>query len=259
MNRREFLRSSTAVAGLFATTPLWLCSRGEAKQSCYRPGNEVDPSVFFLDPKGRLVTLGDQVDESTKVLYLLIFGGAYAKKKPDERGRLWCGDSSDDMAVHRTVYFNYAGEGVTFVPVAAPPVYSTGYGFKEDVFLTEPESSAAYQNSLAEFIEKTEVLKKDGTLPFDSIFYDPRFRLLDNSNEHEHVPAYGSIYPWQGRFKWSEDEQRYGTPTIWLLDGRLRVIRTPFWGNVYEGVPVQINYTVRDVIRALDEALEATE
>ena len=126
MNRREFLRSSTAVAGLFATPPLWLCSRGEAKQSCYRPGDEVDP----------------------------------------------------------------------------------------------------------------------------------RFRLLDNSNEHEHVPAYGSTYPWQGRFKWSEDEQRYGTPTIWLLDGRLRVIRTPFLGNVYEGVPVQINYTVRDVIRALDEALE---
>ena len=105
MNRREFLRSSTAVAGLFATPPLWLCSRGEAKQSCYRPGDEVDP----------------------------------------------------------------------------------------------------------------------------------RFRLLDNSNEHEHVPAYGSTYPWQGRFKWSEDEQRYGTPTIWLLDGRLRVIRTPFWETSTKG------------------------
>ena len=257
MNRREFLRSSTTVAGLFAITPLWLCSRGEAKQSCYRPGDEVDSRVFFLDPNGRSVTLADQIDESTKVLYLIVFGGAYAKKKPDKRGRLWCGDSSDDMAVHRSVYFNYAGEGVTFVPVATPPVYSTGYGFRQDVFLAEPEGSAAYQEALAEFIEKTEVLKEDGTIPFDSIFYDPRFRLLDNPNEHEHVPAYGSIHPWQGRFKWFEDDQRYGTPTIWLLDAKLRVIRAPFFGNVYEGVPVQINYTVRDVVGALDEALEA--
>lgn len=257
MNRREFLRGSTAAAGMLATTPLWLRSRGEAKQSCYRLGDEVDSSVFFLDSKGRPVTLADQINESTKVLYLIIFGGAYAKKKPDKRGSLWCGDSSDDMAVHRTVYFNYAGEGVTFVPVATPPVYSTGYGFEKDVFLVEPESSSAYQDALAEFIEKTESLKRDGTIPFDSIFYDPRFRLLDNPNEHEHVPAYGSIQPWQGRFKWFEDQQRYGTPTTWLLDARRRVIRTPFWGNVYEEVPVQINYTVRDVIGALDEALEA--
>ena len=259
MNRREFLRNSTAVGGMFATTPLWLCSRGEAEQRSYRPGDEVDSSVSFLDSKGRPVTLADQIGGSTKVLYLIIFGGAYAKKKPDKRGRLWCGDSSDDMAVHRTVYFNYAGEGVTFVPVATPPVYSTGYGFKEDVFLVEPENSAAYQSALAEFIEKTEALKQDGTLPFDSVFYDPRFRLLDNPNEHEHVPAYGTVHPWQGHFKWFEDEQRYGTPTIWLLDAKLRVIRAPFWGNVYEGVPVQINYTVQDVIRALDEALEAAE
>ena len=259
MNRREFLKNSTAVGGMLATTPLWLCSRVEAKQRSYRPGDEVDSSVSFLDSEGRAVTLADQIDGATKLLYLIIFGGAYAKKEPDKRGRLWCGDSSDDMAVHRTVYFNYAGEGVTFVPVATPPVYSTGYGFKKDVFLVEPENSSAYQSALAEFIEKTEVLKQDGTLPFDAVFYDPRFRLLDNPSEHEHVPAYGTIHPWQGHFKWFEDEQRYGTPTIWLLDANLRVIRTPFWGNVYEGVPVQINYTVHDIIRALDAALETVD
>jgi hypothetical protein len=108
-------------------------------------------------------------------------------------------------------------------------------------------------------VEKTEALKEDGTLPFDPIFYDPRFRLLDNPNEHEHVPAYGPVHPWQGRFKWFEDDQRYGTPTIWLLDKELRVLREPFWGNVYEGVPVQLNYTVRDVIKALDQCLDTSE
>ena len=95
----------------------------------------------------------------------------------------------------------------------------------------------------------------DGSIPFDPVFYDPRFRLLDNPNEHEHVAAFGDVEPWQGRFKWHEDEQTYGTPTTWLLSPKLEVLREPFYGNVYEAVPVSINYTVRDVIAALDELL----
>jgi hypothetical protein len=216
--------------------------------------------VSFLDRELKTVNLASQVHESTKIVYLVILGGAPSRKRADKRGPLWCGDSIDDLGIHRTVYYNYADKGVTFVPVATPPVYSGDrYGYPTDVFLVEPESAKAYQSAVSEFIYKTEKLKTDGTIPFDPVFYDPRFRLLDNANEHEHVPAYGTVYPWQGRFKWHEDEQRYGTPTIWLLDGDLKVLREPFWGNVYEGVPVQIHYTVRDVVKALDHALQSIE
>jgi hypothetical protein len=216
----------------------------------------VDPEVSILDSQLQRVTLGSQVNEYTKVLYLLISGGAYAEKPPDKRGGLWCVDSVDDMPIHRAIYFNYADKGVTFVPVVTPPVYgSKKYGYPDEVFLTQPEDSAAYREAVADFVTETETLKEDGTLPFDPIFYDPRFRLLDNPYEHQHVPAYGRVYPWQGRFKWHEDEQRYGTPTIWLLDRDLRVLTEPFYGNVYEAVPLHINYTIKDIEGALNTAL----
>ena len=256
VNRRQFLKTTTAAAGMLAASPAFPFSRQDTGPPCYRPGDQVDSSVSFLDRNQQLVTLADQVDEYSKVLCLVIFGGAHARKPADKRGQLWCVDSSDDLAIQRTVYFNYVNEGVTFVPVATPPVYSgNSYGYSENVFLVEGDDSPRYQGAVTEFVEKTEALIQDGTIPFDPIFYDPRFRLLDNRNEHTHVPAYGPVQPWQGRFKWYQDHQRYGTPTIWLLDSQLRVLREPFWGNVYESVPVQINYTVRDVTVALDRAL----
>ena len=256
VDRRQFLKTTTAAAGMLAASPAFPFSPQDAGPQCYRLGDQVDSSVSFLDRNQQLVTLADQVDEYSKVLCLVIFGGAHARKPADKRGQLWCVDSSDDLAIQRTVYFNYINEGVTFVPVATPPVYSgNSYGYSEDVFLVEGDDSPRYQGAVTEFVEKTEALIQDGTIPFDPIFYDPRFRLLDNRNEHTHVPAYGPVQPWQGRFKWYQDHQRYGTPTIWLLDSQLRVLTEPFWGNVYESVPVQINYTVRDVTVALDRAL----
>jgi hypothetical protein len=263
MNRREFLKASAAAAGLLSPSPLSASrvlsppfGRQEGTRECYRPGDQVEASVSFLDRDQQVVTLADQVDEYSKVLCLVIFGGAYARKPADKRGQLWCVDSSDDLAIQRTLYFNYVNEGVTFIPIATPPVYSgASYGYPADVFLVESDDSPRYQSAVSEFVEKTEALKDDGTIPYDPIFYDPRFRLLDNPSEHVHVSAYGPVYPWQGRFKWYQDHQRYGTPTIWLLDTELRVLREPFWGNVYEAVPVEINYTVRDVMAAFDQAL----
>lgn len=257
MNRREFL-TTTAAVGI--ASPLFLSKElqgpGEGGSKGYRPGDRVDPDVFFLDDNLNRITLASQVNEFTKVIYLLILGGAYAVKPEDKRGGMWCVDTVDDIPLHRTIYFNYADKGVTFVPIAVPPVYGSGrYGYPDDVFLTEPEDSQVYQEAVEVFVGKTEALKEDGTLPFDPIFYDPRFRLLDNPTEHEHVPAYGKVYPWQGRFKWHEDTQSYGTPTLWLLGRDLRVLRSPFYGNTYEAVPLHINYTVRDVARALDDAL----
>jgi hypothetical protein len=259
MNRREFLKTTTAV-GLASGSSILLPKRTGAvpsRQECYRPGDKVDPEITFLDKDLNRVTLGSQVNEFTKVVYLLIFGGAYAVKPADKRGGLWCVDTVDDIPIHRTIYFNYADKGVTFVPVAAPPVYgSERYGYPEGVFLTEPEDSPTYKKAVEEFVSKTEVLKEDGSIPFDPVFYDPRFRLLDNPNEPEHVPAYGRVYPWQGRLKWHEDPQTYGTPTTWILDRNLTVLTQPFYGNNYEAVPLHIRYTVRDIVEALDRILE---
>jgi hypothetical protein len=196
------------------------------------------------------------VNDLTKVVYLVVFGGSFRSKPAGKRGELWCEDSVDDLVMERSVYLNYADKGVTFVPVATPPVYdSPRYGFPENVFLTEPESSSLYRDSVQVFIDRTEALKGDGTIPYDPVFYDPRFRLLDNPSEHEHVDACGPVHSWQGRFKGPGDTQRYGTPTIWLLSRELEVLREPFFGNEFGRVPLRIHYTVRDVAAALDEAL----
>lgn len=260
MDRREFLKT-TSVVGLASGIQMVSVRKSRAAQDSeakgYRPGDQVDPETFFLDNKLERVTLASQVNEFTKIIYLLIFGGAYAKKPADKRGGMWCVDTVDDIPVHRPIYFNYAERGVTFVPVAAPPVYgSERYGFNDEVFLTEPEDSSEYKKAVQEFVSKTESLKEDGSLPFDPIFYDPRFRLLDNPSAHEHVDAYGKVYSWQGRLKWHEDQQTYGTPTLWLLDRDLKVLHPPFYGNNYEAVPFHVNYTVRDITNALDAALE---
>jgi hypothetical protein len=259
MDRREFLKA-TSVMGLASGMHVVSARKSRAAQDSavkgYKPGDQVDPETFFLDNKLNRVTLKSQVNEFTKIIYLLIIGGAYAVKPADKRGGMWCVDTVDDIPVHRPIYYNYAEQGVTFVPVAAPPVYgSKRYGYVDEVFLEEPEDSPAYKKAVEEFVSKTEILKEDGSLPFDPIFYDPRFRLLDNPNADEHVEAYGKVYPWQGRLKWHEDQQTYGTPTLWLLDRNLRVLHPPFYGNNYEAVPFHIKYTVRDITKVLDANL----
>ena len=259
MDRRDFLKT-TALTGLVTGSHLVVPRRAAARieegAGGYGIGDQVDPDVFFLDSDLNRVTLGSQVNEFTKIIYLTILGGAYAVKPADKRGGLWCVDTVDDIPVHRALLYAYAEEGVTFVAVVAPPVYgSERYGYPDAVFLHEPADSAAYKKAVHDFVSKTEAMKEDGSLPFDPIFYDPRFRLLDNPNEGGHVEAYGEVYPWQGKFKWHEDHQRYGTPVTWLLSRDLKVLGKPFYGNVYEETPLHINYTVRDVAKALDEAL----
>lgn len=257
VNRREFVARSLTAAGSFAlATRYGAALESEGRRPAYRVGEKVSPDVFFLDARGERQTLAGQVNEYTKVLYLFVFGGAFRKRPEGKRGELWCGDSMDDLSIQRSIYLNYASRGVTFVPVATPPVYDgPRYGYPDEVFLREPADSPLYRESVEVFIQKTETLKDDGTIPYDPVFYDPRFRLLDNPYVHEHVKGYGDVAPWQGRFKAEGDHQRYGTPTLWLLSPELEVLREPFFGNAYESVPLAIRYTVRDLAQALDRAL----
>ena len=60
---------------------------------------------------------------------------------------------------------------------------------------------------------------------------------------------------WQGRFKWYQDTQTYGTPTLWILKPDLTVYGTPFFMNVYESSGRKIRYTARDVSARLERLL----
>jgi hypothetical protein len=67
--------------------------------------------------------------------------------------------------------------------------------------------------------------------------------------------GYGSVYDWQGRFRASSDSQKYGTPTIWLLDRNGTVLAKPFYGNLYHERPFEIKYSDIDVDKAIQALL----
>ena len=125
--------------------------------------------------------------------------------------------------------------------------------------LDEPEASSRYETAVRQFITKTEALRVNGTIPFQKVYYDPRFRLLWNPRQHPFNEAYGKVYPWQGRLKWHQDNQRYGTPTIWFLSSTGRVLRSPLYGNNYSTVPPTIRFTFWELEGAILEALSRRE
>ncbi len=246
MKRRAFLSS----LGLAATVRVW--PESEKAATCYATGDSVDRSVFVLDSERREVPLLGLVRKDTRLLYLLIFGGALGEKDAG----LWCGDSRSDLGIHAAMLRKFAAVGVRFVPVATPPVYAeTRHGYQTGTFLAAAESSTAHVEAARGFVERTEALRASGTLPFSELFYDPRFRLLDNSGRFPHVAAYGAVHSWQGRFKACGDAQRHGTPTLWLLGPDGRVLHEPFYGNVYERGEEKIRYREADVVSAIEAIL----
>lgn len=245
MQRRRFLSSLTLVGAARASP----ASAADEAKGCYAPGDVVGRGVFLLDSERRELPLLDLVRNDTRLLYLLIFGGAEAG--PD--AGLWCGDSRSDLAIHAAMLHKYAAKGVRFVPVATPPVYAEArHGYPAGAFLGTAESSAAHGDAVVGFVARTEALRAGGKLPFPEIFYDPRFRLLDNAGRYPHVAAYGVVHAWQGRFKACGDTQRHGTPTLWLLGKDGRVLREPFYGNVYERGEEKLRYRENDVASAIE-------
>jgi hypothetical protein len=221
---------------------------------CYLPGDSVDPETFFLDAAQKRVKLVDAIKAGTKVVVLVIFGGAYFSTT-DKHGGIWCEDSLDEFANLKAASNGSKERGVQFIAVACPPVYSDRYGFERNVFLDEPDNSPKYQRAARDFIDKTEALRKDRTIPFEIVYYDPRFRLLWNSREHSARESYGPVYSWQGKLKWHRDEQRYGTPCLWFLDPNGRVLREPLYGNNYSTVPPRILFTYWELQAAIAESL----
>lgn len=250
MRRRDFIRAGAAAAAA------WGVQEGSAAaaQNCYMPGDSVDGEVFFLDALQKPARLLKVIKPGSKVSVLVIIGGAYLTTT-DKHGGMWCEDTLFEFGNLKAAYNAFKDKGVQFIAVACPPVYSDKYGWAKGVFLEETESSEKYLKAARQFIEKTEALKKDGTIPIDDLYYDMRYRLLWNRKEYTPGPAYGTVFDWQGKFKWKKDEQRYGTPCIWFLGPGGRVLREPLYGNNYGAVPPKIMFTYWELEAALGESL----
>jgi hypothetical protein len=227
--------------------------------SSYQPGDRIDPESFVLDRSMEPVRLLDLLNPETRVAVLILFGGAAAAVPQDIpfRGPLWCQDSLDDLGVQRALVRQFAGRPVEFIAVAVPPVYGADrYGFDDDIFLTEPPSSDAYLRNVRVFIEETEKYREGGLLPFEAVYYDPKFRLAQNKAERELDAGYGPVYPWQGLLKWRGDPRRYGTPTIWLIGPQGEILAPPFFGNDYDATPPQVLYGFSELRYAVERLLD---
>ncbi len=231
--------------------------RANPSATCYQPGQRIDAATYVYDDELRPQALLDLVrDSSPRVVVLVVFGGG-AARIPDDgpfRGPLWCQDSFDDLAVQRALVGRFAGEPVSFVAVAVPPVLAPGrYGYPKSVFLTRPEGSKAFQTAARAFVRATRRHQESGLIPFDRVYYDPAFRLL---YDPEVMKAEGRpSHAWEGRFKACSDTRRYGVPTIWLLAPDGTVLVEPFRGNDYGSVPPEIHYGFRDLEEAIRRLL----
>ena len=89
MLRRDFLKIAAAAA---------VAGGAADGRSCYMPGDMVDPETFFLDAQQKPVKVLEAIRAGTKVLVLVIFGGAYLTTT-DKHGGIWCEDSLDERTL----------------------------------------------------------------------------------------------------------------------------------------------------------------
>lgn len=227
-----------------------------SRPASYTVGDEVDPGTFVLDKDRAPRLLSELVQPDSKVVVLMIFGGA-APTAPDYhplRAGLWCPDSFDELPLQRALVRQFKGEPVQFVAVAVPPAYSDVYGFPRDIFTTLADDDPEYVAAVNTFIALTEATKDTDVMPFRELFYDPKYRLAQDRGRQV-GPGYGEVHAWQGKFRWRGDLRKYATPMIWILDNRLRIVREPFFGNTYNDDPPDIRYEFRDVKSAIEELL----
>src|SRR5213592_4353810 len=144
MLRRDFLKIAAAATAAVAG--------GAADgRSCYMPGDMVDPETFFLDAQQKPVKVLEAIRAGTKVLVLVIFGGAYLTTT-DKHGGIWCEDSLDEFANLKAAGNKWKDSGIQLIAVACPPVFSDKYGYEPSVFLDETEDSPKYRRALEQFV-----------------------------------------------------------------------------------------------------------
>ncbi len=264
MDRRNFLKAGAALgAGAMVLPGLRNRFATAAKAGAdaglsYGVGEVISPDVFVLDGESKRHNLLDLVanDSSAAVHLLYLFGGG-ALGHGSKLGGIWCEDSFEDLQVLRYIQEKYEFAPLNIITVACAPIYSTQYyGLAEGVFLNESDSSEKYQEAARKFIASTNESVESGFVPVQP-YFDLRLRLLFNRREDLAPGAdYGEVFDWQGKFRASDEEQKYGVPTIWLLNYEGKVLEPPFHGNVYHSEPYAINYTLLDVDRAVQRHLE---
>lgn len=229
----------------------------ESRVSGYSSDEQISPDAFVLDKDLNLHTLVEICRKSSdaKVFLLYIYGGAVINH-PNRLGGIWCPDTFEDLHIFRYIYYKYKNAPVHFIPVACTPIYSCQYyGFEKRVFLDEADNSEKFKENAKAFVEKNEAIVASGLIATNT-YYDLRFRLLFNrSKKWQPGRGYGTIYPWQGKFRAKGETQKYGTPTLWLLNSKGIILDKPFWGNIYHGEPYQIRYTISDVDKAIQNHL----
>lgn len=244
--------------------PIIICAqtstppKQEDSQSCYRVGETIALETFVYNRIGEKKRLLELVRPETKVIYLLLFGGASASPV-ETYGGIWCGDSFNDMPISNYLNLKYRERGVTFIAVACPPVYSEqDYGFPGNTFLALPETSEDWQQAFESFVQATYDLQNTHVIPFDKIYFDPKFRLMFNHKKLANgVAFFDSVFAWMGKLKPCSDKQSHSLPTIWLLSPDGKVLHEPFVGNRYGTSTQRINFTVREVEAALESILKA--
>ncbi|MGH7494634.1 MAG: hypothetical protein ACREOO_19855 [bacterium] len=225
-------------------------------QSCYQVGDTIASDIFVCDLTGEKKRLLDLKDADTKLIYLLLFGGP-SVEPASSYGGLWCVDSFNDMPVSNYVYLKYKKQGVAVIAVACPPVYGEEeYGYMDGTFLAQPETAQVWKDEFGRFVNAAYELQGNHVIPFDKVYFDPKFRLAFNHKKHANGAAFSeSVLPWMGKFKPATDHQNYSVPVIWLLSPEGKVLHEPFVGNRYGTSTQRINYTVREVEAAVQKIL----
>ena len=229
--------------------------KGASSPTCWQPGEVVDGKVTVQDSAGKSIKLADiAAKKPCKGIAFYIVAGAEGGNTR-KRGGLWCEDSFSDLPLLRHLKLDYEKRGIRFIAVLCPPVYhEANFAYDQGSFLTRSDDDPVYKKNRALFVQRSLALAANDVLPFEEIYFDPRFRLL--ANPERGAASVGERPAWQGRFKWSEDTQTYGTPCLWILDADLRVFGKPFYMNVYESEGRLLRYSARDVGSRLDRLLE---
>lgn len=247
--------------------PLALCAvvagplaAQDKPQPCYQTGDMIDKDIFVCDLTGEKKRLLDLKSAGAKLIYLLLFGGP-SMNPASSYGGLWCVDSFNDMAVSNYIHLKYKKQGVEVIAVACPPVYGEEeYGYAAGTFLPQPETAQEWQDEFGRFVQACYDLQGNHVIPFEKIYFDPKFRLAFNHKKHANGRAFSdTVLPWMGKFKPSTDQQSYSLPVIWLLSPEGKVLHEPFVGNRYGVSTQRINYTVREVEAAVQSLLANTK
>ncbi len=215
----------------------------------YQVGEKIDEALTVLDGSLQPHSLVGLIKPETKVVVLVAFGG-YAARVPEGRfrGPLWCEDSFDDLAVQRALVAAFRHAPVQFIGVAVPPVYNpAAYGYTENAFLGFPDDSAEFAANAKRFIEGTQEQVSRKLIPFDQVFYDPKYRLAEKPGS--------TAVTWQGKLRWHLDPRKYGLPIIWLIGPKGEILQEPFFSNDYDSDPPQIMYQFQDVKAAIEKYL----